>query len=110
MPYVPNTPEDYDVDEATDRLLERYTPGSPVEAAPRRQLHYVNHLGGTHDGLLSYNYTKKAKYALKLPERNEDCSRAPRQWDRCSQIQEERKLASGPFMITSAQMGHWVGA
>ena len=86
MPYVPNTPEDYDVDEATDRLLERYTPGSPVEAAPRRQLHYVNHLGGTHDGLLSYNYTKKAKYALKLPERNEDCSRAPRQWDRCSQM------------------------
>ena len=72
MPYVPNTPEDYDVDEATDRLLERYTPGSPVEAAPRRQLHYVNHLGGTHDGLLSYNYTKKAKYALKLPERNEE--------------------------------------
>ena len=26
MPYVPNVPEDYDVDEATDRLLERYTP------------------------------------------------------------------------------------
>ena len=41
MPYVPNTPEDYDVDEATDRLLERYTPGSPVELAPRRQLHLV---------------------------------------------------------------------
>ena len=72
MPYVPNTPEDYDVDEATDRLLERYTPGSPVESVPRRQLHYVNHLGGTCDGLLSYNYTKKAKYALKLPERNEE--------------------------------------
>ena len=38
MPYVPNVPEDYDVDEGTDRLLERYTPGSPVELAPRPRL------------------------------------------------------------------------
>ena len=38
------------------------------------------------------------------------CSRAPRRLDRCCQIQEERKLASGQFMIISAQMGRRVSA
>ena len=28
--------------------------------------------GTTHDGLLSYTYTRQARYALKLPERPEE--------------------------------------
>ena len=32
----------------------------------------VHCTGVTEDGLLSYSYAKKAKYGLKLPERNEE--------------------------------------
>jgi len=44
----------------------------PPEHANLRPIQFVNCTGVTEDGLLSYNYAKKAKYALKLPERNEE--------------------------------------
>lgn len=37
-----------------------------------RPIQFVNCTSVTDDGLLSYSYVKKAKYALKLPERNEE--------------------------------------
>jgi len=37
-----------------------------------RPIQLVHCTGATEDGLLSYNYVKKAKYGLKLPERNEE--------------------------------------
>ena len=44
----------------------------PPEHANLRPIQLVHCTGVTEDGLLSYNYVKKAKYGLKLPERNEE--------------------------------------
>ena len=39
---------------------------------PYTPIQLVHCTGATDDGLLSYSYKKKAKYGLKLPERNEE--------------------------------------
>ena len=85
MPNVRDMPVGEDgraaVEEHTDRLVELYRPGGTVlvdedpdtrQNEPAPQYHYVNHLGTTEDGLLTYNYTRRAKYGLKLPERNKE--------------------------------------
>ena len=69
MPNVLNMSDlqsaDFDVGTATNLLLENFTPGrfEPV--------HYVNY-SDTRDECFRFNYKKRAKYALKLPEHDRE--------------------------------------